>query len=135
LSFATRGSACWNQSANDPGFQDPTKFIGPVYSEADADRLRVENGWTMKKDGDRWRRVVASPLPKRIFEIRPIKWLLENGAAVIRRCGVPTAYRPERTLSGIEAVIDEDHCFELLARELEVDLFIMGTDAEAVFVD
>ena len=84
---------------------------------------------------NRWRRVVASPLPKRIFEIRPIKWLLENGAAVIRRCGVPTAYRPERTLSGIEAVIDEDHCSELLARELEVDLFIVATDAEAVFVD
>ena len=122
---------------NDPGFQDPTKFIGPVYSEAEADRLRVEKGWTMKKDGDRWRRVVASPLPRRIFEIRPIKWLLENGSVVIAAGGggIPTAYGPDKTLSGIDAVIDKDLSSELLARELEVDLFIMATDADAVFVD
>ena len=119
----------------DPGFKNPTKFIGPVYAEAEARRLEGEKGWVMKKDGDKWRRVVASPLPKRIFEMRPIKWLLEKGAVVIAAGGggIPTVYEPGRKLRGIEAVIDKDLCSELLARELGADLFIMATDAAAVF--
>jgi carbamate kinase len=122
-------------SENDPGFSNPTKFIGPVYAEADARRLESEKGWVMKKDGDKWRRVVASPLPKRIFEMRPIKWLLEKGAVVIVAGGggIPTVYDADRKLHGIEAVIDKDLCSELLARELKADLFIMATDADAVF--
>ncbi len=121
----------------DPGFKNPTKFIGPVYSAADADRLKAEKGWAMKPDGDKWRRVVASPQPKRIFEIRPIKWMLEKGTIVIAAGGggIPTVYEPGRKLRGIEAVIDKDLCSELLARELEADLFIMATDADAVFLD
>ncbi len=97
---------------NDPAFQNPTKFIGPVYEEADAKRLAAEKGWAFKQDGAKWRRVVPSPLPKRIFEIRPIKWLLEKGVVVI--CagggGIPTMYDPkqERWLIGVEAVIDKD---------------------------
>ena len=119
----------------DPGFKNPTKFIGPVYTEAEARRLEGEKGWVMKKDGDKWRRVVASPVPKRIFEMRPIKWLLEKGAVVIAAGGggIPTVYEPGRKLRGIEAVIDKDLCSELLARELGADLFIMATDAAAVF--
>ena len=91
----------------------------------------------MKMDGDKWRRVVASPLPKRIFEIRPMKWLLEKGTIVIAAGGggIPTVYEPGRVLRGIEAVIDKDLCSELLARELEADVFIMATDADAVFLD
>jgi hypothetical protein len=110
----------------DPGFQNPTKFIGPVYGETEAERLKAEKGWAMKKDGDKWRRVVASPQPKRIFEMRPIKWLLEKGTIVIAAGGggIPTVYEPGRKLRGIEAVIDKDLCSELLARDLEVDLFI-----------
>ena len=119
----------------DPGFKNPTKFIGPVYTEAEARRLEGEKGWVMKQDGDKWRRVVASPVPKRIFEMRPIKWLLEKGAVVIAAGGggIPTVYEPGRKLRGIEAVIDKDLCSELLARELGADLFIMATDADAVF--
>ena len=83
----------------DPAFGDPTKFVGPVYERADADRLEQEKGWVFKQDGAKWRRVVPSPLPKRIFEIRPIRWLLENGALVI--CagggGIPTTYVPDGT--------------------------------------
>jgi carbamate kinase len=81
---------------------------------------------------------VPSPLPKRIFEIRPIKWLLERGTIVT--CagggGIPTMYKPgaDRTLIGVEAVIDKDLCSELLARELDADLLILATDAAAVFV-
>ena len=122
---------------DDPGFKDPTKFVGPVYSEAESKSLATEKGWTMKRDGDKWRRVVASPLPKRIFEIRPMKWLLEKGTVVIAAGGggIPTVYEPKRVLRGVEAVIDKDLCSELLARELEADIFIMATDADAVFLD
>src|SRR5512139_4277001 len=63
---------------NDPAFQNPTKFIGPVYDEADAKQMEAAKGWAFKKDGDKWRRVVPSPMPQRIFEHRPIKWLLEK---------------------------------------------------------
>lgn len=122
---------------NDPGFKNPTKFVGPVYGEAEANRMKADKGWVFKQDGDKWRRVVPSPMPKRIFEIRPIKWLLEQGTIVI--CagggGIPTMYDPNanRKLVGVEAVVDKDLCSELLARELEADLFVMATDAEAVF--
>jgi carbamate kinase len=123
--------------ADDPGFANPTKFIGPVYGEADAARLRQEKGWVFKQDGPHWRRVVASPEPKRIFELRPIRWLLEKGAVVIAAGGggIPTVYAPGRQLAGVEAVIDKDLCSELLSRELGADLFIMATDVDAVYPD
>jgi carbamate kinase len=123
---------------SDPAFQDPTKFVGPVYEKPEADRIKTEKGWVFKQDGAKWRRVVPSPLPKRIFEIRPIRWLLERGTIVI--CagggGIPTMYKPgaERMLIGVEAVIDKDLCSELLARDLDADLLIMATDAAAVFI-
>lgn len=121
----------------DPGFSDPTKFIGPIYDEPDARRLTTEKGWVMKRDGQHWRRVVASPEPKQIFELRPIKWLVENGVVVIAAGGggIPTVYEPGRKLRGIEAVIDKDLCSELLARQLEVDVFVMATDVDAVYID
>jgi len=123
---------------NDPAFNDPTKFVGPLYEEREAEHIEAEKGWAFKQDGAKWRRVVPSPLPKRIFEIRPIKWLLERGTIVI--CagggGIPTMYKPgaDRNLIGVEAVIDKDLCSELLARELDADLLILATDAEAVFI-
>lgn len=121
----------------DPGFALPTKFIGPVYSESEAERLKAEKGWVMKRDGDKWRKVVASPEPKQIFEVRPIRWLLERGTIVIAAGGggIPTVYEPGRKLRGIEAVIDKDVCSELLARQLDADFFLMATDADAVFLD
>jgi carbamate kinase len=122
---------------DDPGFSNPTKFIGPIYAEADAQRLKAEKGWAMKQDGEHWRRVVPSPEPKQIFELRPIKWLLEHGVVVIAAGGggIPTVYEPGRRLRGIEAVIDKDLCSELMARQLEADVFIMATDVDAVYVD
>jgi carbamate kinase len=124
---------------DDPGFKDPTKFVGPVYEKAEADRIAAEKKWVFKQDGAKWRRVVPSPAPQRIFEIRPIKWLLDQGTVVI--CagggGIPTMYEPgaDRKLIGVEAVIDKDLCSELLARELDADFLVMATDAEAVFTD
>jgi carbamate kinase len=123
----------------DPAFLNPTKFVGPVYDKAEADRLKGEKGWVFKQDGAKWRRVVPSPLPKRIFEIRPVKWLLDKGTIVI--CagggGIPTMYDPdkERWLTGIEAVIDKDLASELLAREVGADLFVIATDVNGVYLD
>jgi carbamate kinase len=125
--------------AHDPAFQDPTKFIGPVYEKAEADRLAAERQWVFKQDGEHWRRVVPSPRPRRIFEIRPIRWLLEHGTIVI--CagggGIPTVYESNarRTLEGIEVVIDKDFAGALLARDLEADMYVMATDADGVYLD
>ncbi len=124
---------------DDPAFKNPTKFVGPIYAREDADRLAKEKEWVFKQDGDKWRRVVASPLPQRIFELRPIKWLLEHHTVVI--CagggGIPTMYLPDgtRTLVGVEAVIDKDLASELLARELEADLFVIATDVDGVYLN
>jgi carbamate kinase len=120
----------------DPAFAEPSKPIGPLYDKPEADKLAAERGWAFKPDGDRMRRVVPSPVPRRIFERRPIKWLLDQGCVVI--CagggGIPTAYRPGRELVGVEAVIDKDRASALLARDIEADMLIMATDAQAVFV-
>jgi carbamate kinase len=124
---------------HDPAFDDPSKFVGPVYTEAGANELAAQKGWVFKKDGMAWRRVVASPEPKHVFELQPIRWLMEKGTVVI--CtgggGIPTVYSPDgtRTLVGIEAVIDKDYAAELLAEKLGADVFIMATDAEGVFTD
>ncbi|MNI38281.1 Carbamate kinase 1 [compost metagenome] len=123
--------------ANDPAFQNPTKPIGPVYAKAEAEKLAAEKGWAIAPDGDKFRRVVASPRPKRIFEIRPIKWLLEKGSIVI--CagggGIPTMYGPNSKLQGVEAVIDKDLCSALLAEQLESDLLVIATDVNAAYID
>ena len=121
----------------DPAFQNPTKPIGPVYSEAEAKSLAAEKGWDIAPDGDKFRRVVPSPKPKHIFEIRPIKWLLEKGTVVI--CagggGIPTMYGEDGNLKGIEAVIDKDLASSLLAQQLNSDLLVIATDVNAAFIN
>ncbi len=123
---------------DDPAFDDPTKFIGPVYREEETERLR-DRGWTFKQDGTHWRRVVPSPRPKRIFELRPVRRLVDAGCVVI--CtgggGIPTMYSKdrERWLAGVEAVIDKDLASALLARELDADVFVMATDVDGVYLD
>ncbi|MBN3751363.1 carbamate kinase [Paraburkholderia sp. Tr-20389] len=121
----------------DPAFGHPTKPIGPVYTKEEAQKLAQEKGWSIAEDGDKYRRVVASPRPQRIFEIRPVKWLLERGTVVI--CagggGIPTCYDENRKLRGVEAVIDKDLCSALLAQELEADLLVIATDVNAAYVD
>ena len=122
---------------DDPAFHEPSKPIGPIYDRAAADALASERGWTFLPDGDAYRRVVPSPRPIRIFELRQIAWLLERGCVVI--CagggGIPTMYRPGRQLVGVEAVIDKDHASGLLARGVGADVFVMATDADAVYLD
>jgi len=128
---------------SDPAFADPTKFVGPGYADADAAAATEQHGWTMKRDGSRMRRVVASPQPLQILELRPIQWLLEKGAVVI--CagggGVPTvrsdgiAEGHADVLAGIEAVVDKDLASAVLARDVGADLLIVATDVRGVFVD
>ncbi|WP_417777398.1 carbamate kinase [Stutzerimonas xanthomarina] len=123
--------------AADPAFTNPSKPIGPVYSREEAERLASEKGWHIAADGERFRRVVPSPRPKRIFEIRPIRWLLEKRSVVI--CagggGIPTVYDQNGNLQGVEAVIDKDLCSALLAEQLEADLLVIATDVDGVYLD
>lgn len=120
----------------DPAFANPTKFVGPVYSKEEADKVAAANGWTVKADGEYFRRVVPSPKPKRIFEMRPIKWLIEKGAVVIAAGGggIPTMYEDGK-LVGVEAVIDKDLASSLLASEVDADYFVIATDVSTVFVN
>ncbi len=122
----------------DPSFADPSKFVGPGYSEAEARARAAARGWTVKQDGDAWRRVVPSPMPLRIFEIRPVQWLLEQGCVVV--CtgggGIPTMYRAgTRELVGADAVIDKDRSSAVLARDLDADRLVIVTDAPGVLTD
>ena len=119
----------------DPAFADPSKFVGPVYTQEQGEQQASAKGWVVKPDGTGWRRVVPSPAPKRIFEIQPIKWLLERGAVVV--CtgggGIPTMYQPgTRRLIGVEAVIDKDRSSAVLAHDVGADLLVIVTDAPAV---
>jgi len=120
---------------DDPAFEHPTKPIGPIYDRDTAEMLAAEKGWSIAADGDHFRRVVASPKPRRIFEIRPIRSLLEQGTIVI--CagggGIPTMYDEHRKLHGVEAVIDKDLASALLAQELEADLLVIATDVDGVY--
>lgn len=120
---------------DDPAFQAPTKFIGPVYTETDAARLSAERGWTIGRDGAFFRRTVPSPRPLRILEIDVINLLLDRGVIVI--CagggGIPVVQKPDGTMIGIEAVIDKDHASGHLARALNADAFLMLTDVQGVF--
>jgi carbamate kinase len=122
---------------DDPAFGHPTKPIGPVYDWETAERLKATSGWVIAADGDKFRRVVASPKPKRIFEIGPIRSLVDHGTIVI--CagggGIPTMYDEHGHLRGVEAVIDKDLAAALLAEQLEADLLVIATDVDAVYTD
>ena len=121
----------------DPAFSNPTKPIGPVYDQETAERLKAASGWAIAPDGDNFRRVVASPKPKRIFEIRAIRALVEQGTIVI--CagggGIPTMYDEAGKLHGVEAVIDKDLASALLAEQLDAHLLVIATDVDGVYTD
>ncbi len=122
----------------DAAFQNPTKFVGPVYTAEEAHRLSESRGWDMATDGDSMRRVVPSPVPIRILETQPIRWILEKGGVVI--CagggGVPTTHDPKTDLVvGIEAVVDKDLASAVLARDLAADRLVIATDVDGVYTD
>lgn len=121
----------------DAAFGDPTKPVGPVYTRDQAEQLAARRGWAVRPDGEYWRRVVPSPLPVRVFELRSVETLLRAGCVVI--CagggGIPTMYLPgTRKLVGVEGVIDKDRASAVLARELGADALVIATDVEHVLV-
>ncbi|MDZ7749645.1 MAG: carbamate kinase [Halofilum sp. (in: g-proteobacteria)] len=127
---------CIEVDPDDPAFDHPTKPIGPLYDEDSARALAAERGWSVAPDGDRYRRVVASPRPVRILEIKTIRdALVDAGVLVI--CagggGIPVVTTPSGDLVGVEAVIDKDHAAGLLARQVDADAFLMLTDTDAVY--
>ncbi len=119
---------------DDPAFAAPSKPIGPMYSEAEARSLAFRHAWSIMRDGDAFRRAVASPEPRRIREISAIRILVEAGAIVI--CcgggGVPVIVSPDRSVRGVEAVIDKDLSAALLAEALRADALLLLTDVAAV---
>ena len=120
----------------DPALANPTKYIGPVYDQPQADALAAEKGWCFKADGSYFRRVVPSPQPMRIVERDAIEALLQRGHLVICNGGggVPVVEQADG-FHGIEAVIDKDLSAALLARQLEADALLILTDADAVYLN
>jgi len=119
---------------NDPAFKDPSKPIGPIYSQKEAEKLAKERHWNVAADGDYFRRVVPSPQPKEIIELPIIRALLSEGTVVI--CGggggIPVIRGKDNHLQGIEAVIDKDNTTSLIAEKLHADMLIILTDVPAV---
>jgi carbamate kinase len=122
---------------DDPAMQQATKPVGPFYSCADAEERRLQLGWKIVEDAARgYRRVVPSPEPVEILELDVIRDLLGQGVLVIA-CGgggIPVAWKDGR-LQGVEAVIDKDRASALLASRLDVDLFVISTDTDYVYLD
>ena len=120
--------------ADDPAFAEPSKFIGPVYAQDRAHALARERGWAVKPDGDRWRRVVASPEPRRIVQLGAIQRLVDGGFLVV--CvgggGIPVVTSGDGH-EGVEAVVDKDLASALLANGLGADVLVLATDVDGVF--
>ena len=121
---------------DDPAFRAPTKPIGAFYSKDEAEALAAERGYEMREDAGRgWRRVVPSPLPRRIVEIREVKSLWDN--TIVVTCGgggIPVVENPDGTLEGVAAVIDKDYAAELLAEQVNADLLMILTEVEKVAI-
>ncbi len=123
--------------ADDPGFQNPTKPVGPFYTEAEARERMESKGWIMREDAGRgWRRVVPSPIPKKIVEIDAINALLDAGQIVIASGGggVPVV-RDGKKIRGVAAVIDKDHATALLATKVNAATFIISTGVPEVYIN
>ena len=123
---------------NDPAFQKPSKPIGSFMDEAAARKREAEMGWSVVEDAGRgWRRVVASPLPKRILELDSVKLLLNAGVTVITvgGGGIPVVDQGNGEFEGTAAVIDKDFASSLLAQEIGAELFLIATAVEKVAVN
>ncbi|MBN7773799.1 carbamate kinase [Clostridium aminobutyricum] len=121
---------------SDPAFQNPTKPIGQFYSEEEAKELTEQKGYIMKEDAGRgWRRVVPSPLPRRIVEIDAVKRLWDS--TIVITCGgggIPVIEKDNGMLEGTAAVIDKDFAAELLAEQVDADCLMILTEVEKVAI-
>ena len=123
--------------ADDPAFQNPSKPIGPFYSREEAEAIQREKGYAMKEDAGRgWRRVVPSPLPRRIVEIGQVRDLWDK--TIVVTCGgggVPVVETAQGRLEGVAAVIDKDFAAELLAEQVDADVLMILTEVEKVAIN
>jgi carbamate kinase len=123
--------------ADDPAFDHPTKFVGPVYEREEAERLARRRGWQIRPDGGSWRRVVASPEPHSLVEMATIRTLVANGATVV--CagggGIPVSRSGDGMLHGVEAVVDKDLTAAMLAHDIDADALLLLTDVPHVETD
>ncbi|MDR0851473.1 MAG: carbamate kinase [Clostridiales Family XIII bacterium] len=119
---------------NDPAFQNPTKPIGSFYTKEEAEQLRLEKGYTMVEDSGRgYRRVVPSPIPRRIVEIDSVKRLWDSTIVItVGGGGIPVIEREDGVLEGVAAVIDKDFAAEKLAEDVDADIFLILTEVEKV---
>ena len=122
---------------HDPAFSKPSKPIGQVYTQAEAEKLAAEKGWTVMPDGQYYRRAVPSPKPQDVTGINAVKTLLAQDHIVI--CGggggVPCVKNAQGQLTGVEAVVDKDLATAVIANQLDADLFIIATDVNAACVN
>lgn len=119
---------------DDPAFEHPAKFVGPIYSEEEGRGLARLRGWQIRPDAGAWRRVVASPEPQALVEMATIRMLVADGAVVI--CagggGMPVRRGDDGLLGGVEAVVDKGLTAALLACELDADALVLLTDVAGV---
>lgn len=126
---------------NDPAFQNPTKRVGRIYDKAQADELSAQKGWIFKEEvkdtGSGWRRVVPSPKPKGILNIKVIEQLVNQGIIVIASGGggVPVYIDENENVRPAEAVIDKDSASALLGTEIRADEFYILTDVPYVYIN
>ena len=123
--------------ASDPAFSRPEKPVGPFYTESESKELIRTKGYQMKEDAGRgWRRVVPSPVPRRIVEIKSIRSLWDE--AIVICCGgggIPVTEQKDGTLNGVAAVIDKDLAAELLAEQVDADMLMILTEVEKVAIN
>lgn len=121
----------------DPAFQHPTKPIGPFYNEDEAKAMMAEKGFVMKEDAGRgWRRVVPSPMPRKIVELDSIKRLWDSTIVItVGGGGIPVIEKMDGTLEGVAAVIDKDLAAERLAEDVNADILMILTEVERVCVN
>lgn len=123
---------------NDPKFLNPSKPIGPFYTEEEAKAIAAEKGYVMKEDAGRgWRRVVASPVPVAIEELSAVKCLVDNGfiTVTVGGGGIPVIRNEQGMLEGTAAVIDKDLASEKLAEDLDADALVILTAVEKVSIN
>ncbi|MDR0765001.1 MAG: carbamate kinase [Synergistaceae bacterium] len=122
---------------NDESFREPTKPIGPFFTEKEAKRVARERGYVMKEDAGRgWRRYVASPTPLRIVELDSIKRLWDSTIVITAGGGgIPVTENMDGSLTGAAAVIDKDLAAELLAEEMETDCLLILTGVDRIFLN